>query len=362
MTLLDRYLFQRTFAALLRTLVSLLLIYVVFDLLTHRSAAILQNDVPWSVVLAYYSWELPIVLYQFQLAPLAMLVAALLVLGAAAQHNEFTAMLAGGIGLRRIILGPVLVAVLLTVAVFSLQETVGVQAAERTQSIVARYFAHNPEENRSGISWTNLAGGWKCHIRKFNRIALTGEDALLLLYQPDRVQRIEARRIYWDDALRHWILEDGVASIFFPREAMAARHNRVTQTVAPITESPDDLFAIDKNPAAQTATELMANIERAESRGVPVHRLKVDWHGKFAKPALCFVMIWLAVPFALRLRLGGIGVGFGLSIAIALAYLLVFGLIQGLGYLGRIPPIAAAWGANLLFLGLGLVLYLRTPT
>ncbi len=73
-------------------------------------------------------------------------------------------------------------------------------------------------------------------------------------------------------------------------------------------------------------------------------------------------MVWLAIPFAIRLRRGGIAIGFGVSIGIALAYMLLFFAGIGLGHLGKLPPVAAAWLANAVFLAFGMWLFHRTPT
>ena len=53
------------------------------------------------------------------------MVAALFVLGNAAQNNELTAALAGGIGLRRIAMVPFVLSIVVAVALFAMAETVG---------------------------------------------------------------------------------------------------------------------------------------------------------------------------------------------------------------------------------------------
>ena len=48
------------------------------------------------------------------------------------------------------------------------------------------------------------------------------------------------------------------------------------------------------------------------------------------------------------------GLSLGLSVVVAIAFYLVFLLLRSLGGVGLLPPWLAAWGADLLFLGLGL--------
>jgi len=362
MTILDRYLGSRLVSALIKTMVSLVLLFVLIDLLTHRRNDIAKHEVPWDAVVRYYAAMVPRLLHAYQVAALSMLISALLVLGAAAQRNEVIATLAGGIGLRRLIRMPVLVAAGLAVAVFLMQETLGTRANRAVERLEAQYFPESEHNKRPGVSWARLEGGWTCHVMKFNRIAMTGENVFMHAIRPGVVEQIQARRILWDPEAGRWQLEDGRWFVFNTERDWEAEVTRITQRPAPIRESPEALFALDRHPDTKTVGQLATDIRRADRHGIPVRGHWADLHAKFSIPALAFVMIWLAVPFAMRLRRGGLAIGFGVSIAIGLAYLILFRTTMGLGHLERLPPAVAAWSANALFLGVGLVLFRRTPT
>jgi lipopolysaccharide export system permease protein len=358
MKTLDRYLLRRMTGTLLRSIFALVAIYVLIDLLTHRETDILKYNVPADVVVRYYIAFIPQILYR--VAPFAVLITGLLVLGDAAQNNEITAVLAGGISLRRLVLAPLCVCLAFAAALFAFNETVGAMAAREANRINENYFSQHPEIQRKGVSWANLSGKWTCHIDKFNRIALTGEGILMHADEGDVFEQIEARRIYWDESAGQWILEDGRwYSIRGEREATG---QRIRQQPAPFEESPNELFALEQPMETKTSGELMTEILSAEKRAIPASSLWVDYHAKFSQPALSFVMIWLAIPFALRVRRGGLGISFGISIVIAIAYLLVFSATMGLGHAGRLSPPIAAWLANALFFAAGAFLFWRTPT
>lgn len=361
LTLLDRYLLRRMVASLLKALAGFILLYVVIDLLTHRRVAVLKNDVPWNIVLTYYACLAPRIVTR--VAPLALLVCALLNLGNMAQNNEVTAVLAGGIPLRRLIRMPVAVAFAFALAVFALQETLGVAGAERAAQLEKRHLARSLVVKWTDASWPNLEGGWTVHVEKFNRVANTGENVRAHAIRQDAVEHIRARRIYWDEGRLAWFLEDGYWAVFEPDLSKTkVPGRRITQIPAPFTDTPAQLFALEQSPETKTAAALAQQIRRAEDRGTPTTHLWVDYHAKFAQPAICFVMVWLAIPFAMRLRRSGIAISFGLSIAIAMAFLILHGVALGLGHVEHLPPLAAAWLANALFLALGLILLARTPT
>ncbi|GMV91094.1 MAG: hypothetical protein AMXMBFR82_08720 [Candidatus Hydrogenedentota bacterium] len=358
MKTLDRYLFWRMTWTLFRAVFALVAIYVLIDLLTHREIDILKYNVPYDVVVRYYIAFIPQILYR--IAPFAVLITGLLVLGDAAQNNEITAVLAGGISLRRLVFMPLAVCLAFAVALFAFNESVGAIAAREANRIDENYFSQSPEFQRKGVSWANLSEKWTCHIDKFNRIALTGEGVLLHADEGDVFEQVEARRIYWDETLNQWILEDGRwYTISGDREA---KGRRIRQESAPFSESPDELFALEQPMETKTSGELMSEILSAEKRAIPASSLWVDYHAKFSQPALSFVMIWLAIPFAMRVRRGGLGISFGISIVIAIAYLLVFSVTMSLGHAGRLSPPVAAWLANTLFFAVGAFLFWRTPT
>ena len=344
---------------LVQALVALSLVYVFIDLLTHRQVDIRKYDVPGDVVIRYYLNFLPSVIQR--IAPFSLLIAALLVLGDAAQNNEVTAVTASGISLRRFVRVPILLSLAFAGALYTLNETVGTAAAVEAERIDRGYFANTDPRDRKGVTWSNLSGGWTCNIDKFNRVALTGEGALLMYFRgPDLCQLIDARRIYWDEAQAKWILEDGSWCVFNADGSLSASH--VRRRAALISETPDKLFALDKPAETKSTEQLKQDIAYAAQRGVPSARIQVDYYAKFSQPVLSFVMIWLAIPFAIRLRRGGLAIGFGMSVMIAIAYMLVFSIATGLGYAERISPPVAAWSANALFFAIGLFMYWRTPT
>jgi len=362
MNLLDRYLVRNMSTAIVRILVALVLLFVVIDLLTHRQDSIIKYEIPWLVVLEYYAAFTPRILFEYQAIPLAVLVAALMTLGRAAQDNEITAALAGGISLRRLALGPLVLAGLIGVCSFFAQETIGARATADANRIENEYFSRFALDRNKGVSWNALENGWMCNALIFNRVALTGQDVYLHRIADDKLEEIRAHRIWWNADEASWMLEDGIWLTFDRTRGWEQQAQRITQARAPFRESPEVLFALEAPANTKSALLLRDDIHRAEALGTPVHGQWVELHAKFARPALCFVMALVAIPFAMRVRRGGVVVGFGLSIVIGLTYVLFFYGGLGLGYLQLLPASVAAWAANVIFLAAGLGLLAKTPT
>ncbi len=362
MKLLDLYLGKRVLFTTLKTMLAMVLLVIVVDFLTRTHDSADKYQTPWPMIGLYYLCLIPAILFEYHAAAMSILVAGLLTLGKAVQDREVTAALAGGVSLRRLVRAPLCIALLLAITALFTGEAVGPRAAQTIRWLGDEYFSRYTGGNRAGASWAHLGGGWVCHVFKFNRTALSGENVYLHNLDKDEIQEIRAGRIYWDSETQRWLIENGIWCKLYPKQEWAQSVTRITQVPAPFSETPDDLFALEVASSEKTASELARDLHRAEQLGVPTNGLWVDYHVKYARPALCFIMMLLAIPFSMRLKQGGRSAGLGLSVAIAIAYVLLFFATVGLGHLGKMPPVLAAWTANLIFFTAGVGLLWRTPT
>ncbi len=85
----------------------------------------------------------------------------------------------------------------------------------------------------------------------------------------------------------------------------------------------------------------------------------VEVQKKFALSIACFVFVLFGPPIALRFPRGGLGMTLGISLAVFGAYYVCLMAGETLADKGRLDPIVAMWGANVLFAIAGLVMFLR---
>lgn len=366
MKILDRYLARQLMRSFVLALFAFVGMFVFIDLLTHRRAAIIDNDVPWSVVAQYYMALLPRLLSDFHFAGLATMLTVLFVVGTMAQRNELTAALAGGISLLRIMLAPVAFAAVVSLGLLALAELAGPGARRQALAIEGQYLGglgDPAKTKREAVSWSNLSGGWTCHVAKFNRTALTGEEVLMLAVREGTEEQIRAARMYWDGAARGWMFEDGLWAVFYPDQGgMPVTTRRITLERAPLVETPEELFAPMEEPAVRSWGQLSTLIREGVARGVPVARLEVEWHARLARAAMPFVMLWVAVPLAGRIRRSGRATSIAVAIGLGLAYVIFSGATQSIGLTGHINPAVAVWSTSVLFLVAGAFQFRGTPS
>jgi lipopolysaccharide export system permease protein len=112
----------------------------------------------------------------------------------------------------------------------------------------------------------------------------------------------------------------------------------------------DDLKVLDRNADNLSYRKLKEYADNLRNGGYQAFRYLTMMHAKLSAPFAAFVMVVLGIPFALRSsRSGGIALGIGASVGIGFAYFVVNAILLSYGRSGVLPPVVAAWGANLIF-------------
>jgi lipopolysaccharide export system permease protein len=171
--------------------------------------------------------------------------------------------------------------------------------------------------------------------------------------------RLDARRAHWS-APEGWELADGAFREFGPRGEVQTVPFVVT--ALDLQEDIDTFTKVQKQTGAMSYRELRDYIARLEATGFHVRKYLVELYSKLSFPLVNLVMVLVAIPFSLQSPRGGRLFGVGLAIAIMAGYLVVHYVALAFARADLLPPLLAAWTANIIFLGLGTSLFLRART
>jgi lipopolysaccharide export system permease protein len=117
----------------------------------------------------------------------------------------------------------------------------------------------------------------------------------------------------------------------------------------------DDLKVLDSNSDNLSYRKLKEYSDSLQRSGNHAFRYLTMMHTKLAAPFGACVMVILGIPFAFRnSRSGGVALGIVASVAIGFAYFVVNAVLLSYGRSGVLPPLVAAWGANLIFVLTGI--------
>jgi LPS export ABC transporter permease LptG len=358
--ILDRYLLREYLVFMGIGLGVAAVLFVVIDLLQTLDRYI-RIKPPLVYVLEHFVYRVPAALHDG--LPVVMLVATIFLFLALARYHELTAMKAAGMSLYRVA-APVLL----------LSAGVAVLSGLFQELLLPRLNELGDEVDR-----VKIRGQLPRHLQSRERLWLRTADSRFYrveLLNPGssdmfgvtvlevdqstfRVQsRLDARRAHWSP--EGWELTDGAFREFGPRGEVQTIP--FVLTAIDLREDMDDFTKIHKPITAMSYWELREYVARLEATGYQVKKYTVELYSKLSFPWVNLIMVLVAIPFSLQSPRGGRLFGVALAIAIMAGYLVVHYVALAFARADLLPPLLAAWTANIIFLGLGTSLFLRART
>jgi LPS export ABC transporter permease LptG/LPS export ABC transporter permease LptF len=349
-------------------LLSFVILYHMFEFFRLLSD-IIKNDVPISHVLQYHLFLTPRLVYYF--APVAVLIAVLVVFGVLAKNNEITAFKASGISAYRLA-APVLIAgLLLSGSLFAFDHYWVPEFDRRQDQIYNNEIKGRPaqtlQENRKWIYGQQDAKQDRIYYYNyFDAAEKTMGDVNVYEIDPDRFQlkrQISAQRARWKPGPDKWVFENGWSSDidgsyvrkfdFFPEG---------TRTFPELNERPDYFLKDVKQSPQMNFLELESYIAELKKSGFDTTALQVKLHQKFSKPLFALILALVSIPFAFLAGNRGAMTGVGISLAILLLYWSADQLSEQVGNLGQLSAAVAAWSPDVVFSLVGLYFLARMRT
>jgi len=357
--IIDRYLLRSHLTFMLFGLAVAAALFVVVDL-AQTLDRFLRSKPPLAYILEHFAYRLPAWLHDG--LPIVMLVATIFLFLTLTRYHELTALKAAGLSLYRISAPIIALGAAVAILAGVFQEMVLPQINERGEEVDrVKIRGQLPRHMQS------RARLWlRASETRFYRVELLAPGTAdlfgvtVLELAPDfRLQsRLDARRAHWSgDA---WELEDGAF-----REVNAAGQIEsvpFAMSALNLEERIDHFTQIQKPVSAMSYTELSDYVRRLEAAGFHARKYVVELYAKLAFPLVNLIMVLVAIPFALQSPRSTRLFGIGLAIAIMVGYMVVHQAAVALARADLLPPLLAAWTANVIFLGLGLSLFARART
>jgi LPS export ABC transporter permease LptG/LPS export ABC transporter permease LptF len=358
-TLLDLYvglLYLRILGLGLVAMAGLFYISTFIDLSDH----LFKGTATTGMLLAYFWWATPQFVYY--IIAIAVLLAAVVTIGALTKSSELVVMRACGISLYRTAV-PLLVAATAAAAVlFALEEQILAPANRRASELNYRIRGQTPRtldvQNRR---WLTGADGTVYHYQFYNSNSRELNGLTVLRFDPADAGRIGAR-VYARTATasgvdgRTWLARSGWSRTF---DAMKVAEYGPFEETSLTLDSPETFVTAAPPPSQMNYGQLRAYIGELRASGYDVREDEVALYRKIAFPFVTLVMTLIGVPFAVTTGRRGALYGVGIGIVLALVYWTMISVFAAFGAGGAMPPVLAAWAPNLLF-GAGAVYLLLT--
>jgi LPS export ABC transporter permease LptG len=357
MTILDRYVLRKFSVPFFYCFAGFIGIWFIFDLADNLQDFI-QGQASLEALLDYYASQVPEIIVIA--LPLATLLALLYSLAGMSRSNEIISMLGAGRSIFRI-LTPLLIVGLLLTGVTTYFNYEGAPHATGMKKVIVGDIKRGKKSDK------NVKG----HLFRNREDFRTWFVARMSL----RGERIQNLQIVQQDAegniLHQWYADEAVFDPLVARWTLRnAKHVEMDLEGNILKSEMPGNISIDG--WSETPWRISSSMLNADFLSVPELRdyLKYNadfpanrlaayhthWHYRWAMPAVCFLVIFVAAPCGIVYsRRGVLG---GVALAIGLFFSLVFfsNLFVALGKGGRVSPFTAAWGPMIAFFMVGVVL------
>ena len=357
---IDRYLLREYLLLLGLGLLIGSVLTVIVDLLQSLDR-FLRGKPPWAYIAQHFLYLLPRELYKG--LPLIVLVSTIFLFLSLTRARELDALKAAGVSLYRACAPVLAMALCISLLALVFQETALPEITVRAEEVDRVKIRGFPPRHllRQGQIW------YRSSDTRFLRIALLDPaskslDGLVMLdLDPEfrLLGRLDVARAQWTP--EGWQMWDGIQRQISPADQVTS--TTFQHEVVAMPEHVDDFIRVHRLPDTMSFFELRAYVAKLRSGGHQVGSYLVQLHSKLSFPLVHVIMALVAIPFALSSpRSGGRAVGLGVALVIAVGYWMVDAVAVTFGRADLLPPLLAAWTANIVFAGVGTVLLLKART
>jgi lipopolysaccharide export system permease protein len=299
--------------------------------------------------LTYTQYQIPLVISQ--ITPVALLLSVLVVFGLMNKNNELIALRSSGVSSFYLLKPVVGLTTLIAVGLFFLSDVVVPISANKANRILFE------EVKKKAVATSRNKNIWikgnrsLAHIRYFNPNNRTISGVTLYYFDDafNLVRRVDAARGEYKD--NRWTFHDLMEQNYANRADRTEYDiQHYDSRVESLDYLPDELKQVAKKSEEMNFIELLEYIRRVEAEGYDATKYRVDLHAKIAFPLVCIIMGLIASGFSFRRRMReGIAISIAYGIGVIFLYWSLHSFSISLGYGEILPPIVAAWLANVVF-------------
>lgn len=360
MTILFRYILREQLRIFAMCFAGLMTVYLVVDFF-EKVRKFVRYDAELSAILWYFLLKTPGIAYQ--ITPLAVLMATLLTMGVFSRNNEVTAMRSCGISLYRLASPFLFFTLVISMGLFAIGAVVMPVATDRAEYVKSAFIEKksSPPSFKTDRLWLRLKNHTLMNIDLVDQDGATLRGISLYQLGPDfrLMEFTEAREVRYEG--HGWFLHQATRRSLLPGGGLVIE--TLERTPVELSQTPEDFrnwLSVESDQ--MTLKQIRAYIDRLQKDGYNTARFSTDYHARVAFSFVSVVLAIVAIALSLvraGMRGGGMAMGIGLALVIGFLYWTTHSFAIALGRTGVLAPVMAGWIGNLLFLSVGLHLFLR---
>ena len=349
--ILDRYIIKEVLSFVALAASALTIMLIVRDLFELTDLLIIKK-VAWLHVVKLLLYRLPAFLVLT--FPMSLLFSSELAISSLSANGEITAIRAGGISFRRIIIPFIIAALAVSILSFLINDYVVPEAHRAHQNIIRENVLKiGPSYIRRNVFFRDAENRY-FYVNLFNLENMIMQDILICeLGRENSSRTITAMKGEW--TADTWKLENGTIRNYDEKGRGTYEENFVSMDII-VKEDLQKFFKNQRVPIEMNSKELKQQINILQQAGADTKILEVVLHMKFSVPFSGLIFILLGVPLGLRVKRGSKAIGIIISIILVFVYYVFVSTGRSFGNGGVLDPALAAWLPNIIFAILGIIL------
>ena len=334
----------------------LMAIIVVIDY-TEKYDKFIKFNVPDDMVEMYYLTFIPYM--ASLLMPITVFIATTFVTAKLAANTEVIAILASGISFRRLMLPYFIGASIIGLGSFYLNSYL-IPDANKFRIDFELNYLDNPFYYSNRNTHIKVGPVEYVYIDHYNNHRDAGykvtlekiEDGVLL-------EKLTAQRIEWDTTSSKWKLYNWNKRTLLENSDAYENGNMLDTT---LFLSPDDFENKERLWETLTLSELNEHIVLQLSRGAEdVLIYRIEKYIRFMTPFTVLILTFIGLIVSARKSRRGTGFQIALGFLIAFVFIIFFILSRAIAEANTMNPILAVWIPNIIFTGVGILMYHTVP-
>jgi lipopolysaccharide export system permease protein len=314
------------------------------------------------IIMHYYIGFIPFIMSM--IFPLMVFIAVIYFTSRMAGRTEFVAIMTGGIRYNRM-LRPYLIGAIFLSAIFWYASQVWVPKANviRTdfQTVyVDRNSTYNPNIYERNNYYLRVDSVTFVGIRYYDTASKSASGLFLQKLKGNKLlYNLRAEQLQWDTARKNWRLTNIIERRV---DGLKETVKKIDTMHLDLHVKPQELRHDEYMKDKLTTQELNQFIKMEEIRGSEgLNTFEVEKYHRDSTPFSVIILTMIGAIIASRKVRGGSGLHLAMGIVMAAFFVVMDKFAVTFSIKGNMPPMLAAWTPNILFGGVAIWLYFRTP-
>lgn len=352
---IDRYIFFRLLTITLFVLGVLIFIFIVIDFSENSDEFSDQGAEMGEIINVYYLNYIPEIIRL--VIPVAAFVACIFLTGQMTERLEITALKAAGVSLYRLIIPYLFFGFIIAGVISYLDGFVIPNSNAERIAFEKEYLGGGSEDVDKNKIYRQESPNNMYRFNYFDNSSGTAYRVEVVQFDGDSIKKtIDAQRMKWNEDDQRWLMLN-VTERNFHENGFEQLKSDTVDTVLNIR--PRDLARTTSDIYQLTYPEAMEYIQAIERSGAGNISLpQVQLYGRLSYPFSILVVMVVGFSIASSRRKGGRGFYIAAGLTISFLYLAFMEIVEPFGSSGALDPLIATIIPHLLFLIVGLILFL----